>query len=119
MVEEEKRMEEERKKEEEERKKEEEERKKEEEQWRMLEEVREWKREECRRIGLGHHVRETRAAPTGKAAVFPFSCYNLKCLYVNKTVTIQAYIKHLKDKHSIDVRDNYSVTIRNKYLPRI
>ena len=64
-------------------------------------------------------MRETRAAPTGKAAVFPFSCYNFKCLYVNKTVTIQAYIKHLKDKHSIDVRDNYSVTIRNKYLPMI
>ena len=64
-------------------------------------------------------VREYAAAPTGKAAVFPFSCYNLKCLYVNKTVTLKAYIKHLKDKHSIDVRDNLSVTIRNKYLPRI
>ena len=106
MIEEEKRMIEEEMRMIEEEKRMEEERKKEEEQWRMLEEVREWKREACRRIGLGHHVRETRAAPTGKAAVFPFSCYNFKCLYVNKTVTIQAYIQHLKDKHSIDVRDN-------------
>ena len=81
--------------------------------------VREWKRRACEEVlGL--------TAPAGKAPLVKatannsYSCCVPTCtFFTNRRNCLDTYIKHLKDKHQINMRDvNLSIALRNTYLPR-
>ena len=77
--------------------------------------IKQWKKEAYKLIG--HPITE-RAAPTGKQAIILFSCFD--CNYVNKMVTLDAYVLHLKNRHKVNICDRkLSVAKRNQYLPRV
>ena len=72
-------------------------------------EVQQWKRLACKEVLKVF-------APPGKAplvktrAVSPYSCYNTRCSYKNRTNCLDTYIKHLLDNHEVYIRDK-SLTV--------
>ena len=55
------------------------------------------------------------APPTRK-----FSCFSKDCPYINKSVSIEAYIRHILNEHHFDLRDEkHPIKVLNNYLPRL
>ena len=67
-----------------------------------------WKNEACAIIGTKLQ---------GDTATEPFGCFDEECEWQNRTLTLNAYIQHLKRNHGINLIDMEVPDL--EYLPKV
>ena len=67
-----------------------------------------WKSKGCTMLGIDKQ---------GDTATVPFGCFDEECDWQNRTLTLNAYIQHLKRKHGINLIDKEVPDL--EYLPKV
>ena len=79
------------------------------------EDIVKWRKLGC--VIQGLEVSE-KAPPTKVKAKVRYNCFDPNCNFKNRDSPLDTYVKHLNDKHNINIRDTkMNPTDRDRYLP--